>query len=54
MGRPLYVAKDFDNVLHYSIKRELRQLRYPKSLVTLVRNIYQGAKTRIHRDGLIP
>ena len=56
-SRPLYitfvdVAKAFDTVSHHSIERALRRLRCPTPFVTLVRNLYQGAETRIHLDGV--
>ena len=46
------VAKAFDTVSHHSIERALCRLRCPKPFVTLVRNLYQGAQTRIHVDGV--
>ena len=46
------VAKAFDTVSHHSIERALCRLRCPKPFVTLVRNLYQGAQTRIHLDGV--
>ena len=46
------VAKAFDTVSHHSIERALCRLRCPKPFVSLVRNLYEGAQTRIHVDGV--
>ena len=56
-SRPLYitfvdVAKAFDTVSHRSIERALCRLRCPKPFVTLTKNLYQGAQTKIHLDGV--
>ena len=55
-NKPLYitfvdVAKAFDTVSHHSIERALRRLRCPKPFISLVRNLYKGARTRIQMDG---
>ena len=48
------VAKAFDTVSHHSIERALRRLRCPTPFVNLVRNLYKGARTRIHLNGESP